>query len=155
VRAAAPRRTARQRTAPERTAPERSALSLRDQIAALEAELMDQWSSAWPRPMRPPPARVGGAPRLLSASELERVRDDLARRAGDLRKQLDACSRDEQDARRLKEELLLAPEEYAWVRVSNSDMGEPGCRHWHVQPRLGLLGRLLKWWRVRISSGCP
>jgi hypothetical protein len=136
-------------------APERTAPSLHEQIAALEDELMAQWNSAWPRPMTPPPARVTGAPRLLGASELERIRDDLALRVADLRAQLDCSSRQEQDARRLKEELLLAPEDYPWVRVSNSDMGEPGCRHWHVQPRAGLLGRLLKWWRVRISSGCP
>ena len=136
-------------------APQRTAPSLREQIVALEAELMAQWTSVWPRPMTPPPARMGGAPRLLTASELERIRDDLAVRVADLRAQLDGCSREEQDARRLKEELLLAPEAYPWVRVSNSDMGEPGCRHWHVQPRAGLLGRLLKWWRVRISSGCP
>ena len=132
-----------------------AAPGLLDQIGALEAELLGQWNSAWPRPMTPPPARVSGTARLLTASELERIRDDLALRVADLRGQLDRVSRDEQDARRLKEEMLLAPEDYAWVRVSNSDMGEPGCRHWHVQPRGGLLGRLLKWWRVRISSGCP
>jgi hypothetical protein len=137
-------------------APQRSvAPSLHEQIAALENELLAQWNSAWPRPMTPPPARVSGAARLLTPSELERIRDDLALRVAGLRKQLERVSRDEQDARRLKEEMLLAPEDYAWVRVSNSDMGEPGCRHWHVQPRVGLLGRLLKWWRVRISSGCP
>ena len=116
---------------------------------------MAQWNSAWPRLMTAPPARLGGTPRLLTPSEQERVRDDLARRVADLKTQLDRVSREEQDARRLKEEMLLAPESYPWVRVSNSDMGEPGCRHWHVQPRGGLLGRLLKWWRVRISSGCP
>jgi hypothetical protein len=136
-------------------APQHTAPSLHEQISALETELLEQWSSAWPRPMSPPPSRTGGKARLLTASELERVRDDLAVRVADLREQLDRRSKDEQDARRLKEELLLAPEDYPWVRVSNSDMGEPGCRHWHVQPRGGLLGRLLKWWRVRISSGCP
>jgi hypothetical protein len=150
MRVLAPQRTT-QPTAPQSTAP-----SLREQIAALEAELAAQWQSAWPRAgIVPPPARVSGSPRLLTLSEQERIRDDLALRVADLRRQLDRVSRQEQDARRLKEELLLAPEDYPWVRVSNSDMGEPGCRHWHVQPRFGLLGRLLKWWRVRISSGCP
>ena len=51
--------------------------------------------------------------------------------------------------------MLLEPEAFPYVRVSHEDIGEPGCRHWHVLPRGGLLGRLLKWWRVRISSGCP
>jgi hypothetical protein len=136
-------------------APRQTAPSLREQIASLEAELVEQWSSAWPRPLTPRPARVSGSPRLLTLSEQERIRDDLALRIAELRAQLERRSKEEQDARRLKEEMLLAPEAFAWVRVSNSDMGEPGCRHWHVQPSFGLLGRLLKWWRVRISSGCP
>jgi len=144
------------RIAPERTEPRRAAPSLGEQIAALEAELAAQWTSAWPRTdVAPPAAGVGGAPRLLSASEQERIRDDLARRVASLRAQLDQRSRPEQDARRLREEMLLEPEVFPYVRVRNSDMGEPGCRQWHVLPRGGLLGRLLKWWRVRISSGCP
>jgi hypothetical protein len=133
-----------------------TAPSLTEQIAALESELMAQWASAWPRTgLTPPPARVGGAPRLLSASELERVRDDLALRVADLRAQLERRSKEEELSRRLVEEMLLEPEAFAYVRVSHADIGEPGCRHWHVLPRGGLLGRLLKWWRVRISSGCP
>ena len=35
------------------------------------------------------------------------------------------------------------------------DIGEPGCRDWHVRPRFGLLGMLAGWWRVVVSSGCP
>jgi hypothetical protein len=130
--------------------------SLGEQIATLEAELAAQWTSVWPRTdVTPPAARTGGAPRLLTASEQERVRDDLALRVADLRAQLEQRSRREECARRLKEEMLLDPEAFPYVRVSHSDMGEPGCRQWHALPRGGLLGRLLKWWRVRISSGCP
>ncbi len=133
-----------------------TAPSLTEQIAALESELMAQWASVWPRTgMAPPPARVSGAPRLLSTSELERVRDDLAVRVADLRAQLERRSQEEERSRRLVEEMLLEPEAFPYVRVSHADIGEPGCRHWHVMPRGGLLGRLLKWWRVRISSGCP
>ena len=51
--------------------------------------------------------------------------------------------------------MLLEPERHKWRRVSAEDIGEPGCRHWHVVPRYGLLGRLAGWWRVKISSGCP
>jgi hypothetical protein len=39
--------------------------------------------------------------------------------------------------------------------VSTEDIGEPGCRHWHVRPRAGVLGMLMRWWRVVVSSGCP
>ena len=53
------------------------------------------------------------------------------------------------------EEMLLDPEAHKWVRVSNANIGEPGCKHWHVRPRWGILGMFLNWWRVRISSGCP
>ena len=51
--------------------------------------------------------------------------------------------------------MLLDPEGHRWVHVSNEDIGEPGCTHWHVRPRYGLLGMLMRWWRVVISSGCP
>ena len=57
--------------------------------------------------------------------------------------------------RRRIEEMLLEPEKHKFVRVSNEDIGEAGCKHWHVTPRWGLLGMLMNWWRVRISSGCP
>jgi len=51
--------------------------------------------------------------------------------------------------------MIAEPDRYKWVRVSNRDIGEPGCKFWHSRPRLGLIGMLLGWWRVRISSGCP
>jgi hypothetical protein len=51
--------------------------------------------------------------------------------------------------------MLLEPERHKWIRVANEDIGEPGCKHWHVQPRWGVLGMFMNWWRVRISSGCP
>ena len=50
---------------------------------------------------------------------------------------------------------MLEPEKHKWVRVGNEDIGERGCKHWHVRPRWGILGMMLNWWRVRISSGCP
>ena len=53
------------------------------------------------------------------------------------------------------EKMLLDPESHRWVHVSNEDIGEPGCTHWHVRPRFGLLGMLMRWWRVVVSSGCP
>lgn len=51
--------------------------------------------------------------------------------------------------------MLADPAELKWVRISRADLGETGCGHWHSRPRFGLLGMLMGWWRVRISSGCP
>ena len=61
----------------------------------------------------------------------------------------------EEQNRRLIEEMLLEPEAHHWEHVSSEDIGESGCRHWHVRPRWGILGMFLNWWRVVISSGCP
>jgi hypothetical protein len=51
--------------------------------------------------------------------------------------------------------MRLEPGRYRWVRVHAADLGEPGCQSWQVRPRLGLLGMLMGWWRVKHSSGCP
>jgi hypothetical protein len=51
--------------------------------------------------------------------------------------------------------MRLAPERHRWAVVTSADLGEPGCRVWQVRPRLGLIGMLMGWWRVKISSGCP
>ena len=51
--------------------------------------------------------------------------------------------------------MLAAPADFKWVQVSRADLGEPGCGHWHSRPRLGPLGMLMGWWRVKVSSGCP
>ena len=96
-----------------------------------------------------------GGPRILNLGELERVRDELAERLEQNRHELSDRALEEEQNRRLIEEMLLEPEKHRWVRVGNCDIGEPGCKHWHVLPRHGLLGMLMGWWRVRISSGCP
>jgi hypothetical protein len=41
------------------------------------------------------------------------------------------------------------------VRVTQAQVGEPGCGFWEVRPRLGLIGMLMGWWCVKVSSGCP
>ena len=96
-----------------------------------------------------------GGPRLLSLGELEELRDELADRVSDSRRALSDRTWVEEQNRRLIEQMLLAPERYKWVRVSHEDIGEPGCRHWHVRPRWSFIGMLMGWWRVVISSGCP
>jgi hypothetical protein len=129
---------------------------LREQVAKLEAELGALFCSTYPRTgfEWTVPARASG-PRLLSLRELEEVRDDLAARLQHNRRLLGDRTYVEELHRRRIEEMMLAPEEHKWVRVRNEDIGERGCKQWHVLPRFGLLGMLMNWWRVRISSGCP
>jgi hypothetical protein len=150
---------ARLRTPTPRTRPdERGARrTLREQIARLEDELSGLFCSAWPRKdvLIPPAREASTGPRMLSLPELEERRDQLAARVSEGRHALAERTRQEEESRRLIEEMMLDPERHPWVRVSHEDIGEPGCRHWHVRPRLGVLGMLLRWWRVRISSGCP
>lgn len=125
------------------------------QVARLEDELRQLFDSAWPRTGFDfaVPGRAG--PRLLTLGELEELRDDLAGRVASTRRSLAERAEAEQASRELIEAMLREPTRYKWVRVSNADLGEPGCRHWHVRPRLGPIGVLMNWWRVVISSGCP
>ena len=129
--------------------------SLLDQIARLEADLAQLFCSAYPRTGFDWGVRSRGGPRVLSLGELERVRDELAERLEDNRRTLSERTWVEEQKRCLIEEMLLDPEEHRWERISNAEIGEPGCKHWHVRPRYGLLGMLMGWWRVKISSGCP
>jgi hypothetical protein len=128
---------------------------LRRQIAAMEAELGELFASAFPRTGIEFTVPGAGGPRVLSVDELERVRDSLATRLADVKGRLDDAGYVEQLNRRLIERMTDVPGEYKWVRVSNEDIGEPGCRHWHSRPRYGLIGMLRGWWRVKVSSGCP
>ena len=50
---------------------------------------------------------------------------------------------------------MLDPAGNRFARVSRQDLGEPGCGVWQVRPRLGLIGMLMGWWEVKLSSGCP
>jgi hypothetical protein len=102
--------------------------SLREQIAHLEAQLP------------PGPGRRSGSARLLSADELERVRDDLVRRTQERRF---TGGEEQERKRRLREEMLLDPAAHFGRSVSNAEVGEPGCTRW------------TSWFRLRISGGCP
>jgi hypothetical protein len=83
------------------------------------------------------------------------VRDALAARLADTRAEIARRAEIEEANRGLLERMIAAPEQHRWVIVSNEDIGEGGCRHWHSRPRWGLLGMLRGWWRIRLSSGCP
>jgi hypothetical protein len=129
--------------------------SLRDQIAKLERELAALFTSAYPRRGFEWRLSSRGGPRLLDVGELETVRDELAVRVEDTRRALQDCAYGEEVNRQRIEALIADPARFKWVRISNADIGEPGCKFWHSRPRLGLIGMLMGWWRVKISSGCP
>ncbi len=142
------------RTDPDERAARRTLLA---QVRRLEEESVGLFCSAWPRKgldlLPATPQRAG--PRLLTLGELEELRDELVEQLRRGRAALEERGRAEEGSRRLIEEMLLDPESHRWVHVSNEDIGEPGCTHWHVRPRYGLLGMLMRWWRVVVSSGCP
>jgi len=129
--------------------------TLRDQIARLEAEIAGVVASAYPRLKPPEPVLGFAGPRILDLGELERTRDELAAQLHRLRERTGEQAERQAAKRLLVERMLLDPARYKWVRVSGEDVGEHACRHWHVRPRLGLIGMLAGWWHVRISSGCP
>ena len=129
--------------------------SLREQIARLERELSALFTAVHPREGFEWKVGTRGGPRLLGIGELEALRDDLAARLEDARGTMsDRTTVERKNVERI-EEMVAAPERFKWVRISNEDIGEPGCKHWHSRPRLGLIGMLMGWWRVKISSGCP
>jgi hypothetical protein len=128
---------------------------LRRQIARLERKLGELFASAFPR--QGIEWRVGavGGPRVLGVAELERVRDALVVRLREAESELARRGELEEATRGLLERMIAEPERHRWVQISREDLGEPGCGHYHSRPRWGVLGILLNWWRVKISSGCP
>ena len=130
--------------------------SLRPQIAKLERELAAAFVGAFPRQgIDFGTVHAPGGPRMLSLGELERVRDDLAERLLEVRRQLHELAEEEQRKRELLERMLLEPGRYKWVRITARDLGRGDCGAYHVRPRLGIVGMLMGWWQVKVSSGCP
>jgi hypothetical protein len=143
--------------------------SLRGQIARLERELVEQRCSKWPRampdlavrsrdpaPVSPEPAPAGrGEAHLLGIGELEGLRDNLVATLAAERRVLAERTCAEEESRLLREELLLDPVAYAGARVRNADVGDGGCGAVRSVPVGGVLGMLMGWWRVVVSSGCP
>jgi hypothetical protein len=125
--------------------------SLREQLARLEREL-----SALERPPAAPSttARPGRA-RLMSIGELEGARDTLTARLAHARA-LQAERGVAQEVARVRlERMLLEPGRHRFERVPASALGQGGCGVYAVRPRLGLIGMLMGWWQVKLSSGCP
>jgi hypothetical protein len=129
---------------------------LRRQIGRLEHRLAQLVAEAFPRIALdvgvPAPTRE---PRLIGLAELEVVRDALADRVAAARVALREREALETRNRELLASMLAEPSEHKWLWISRADVGEPGCGGWHSRPRLGVLGMLMGWWQVKVSSGCP
>jgi hypothetical protein len=129
---------------------------LRRQVGRLERQLASLLAEGFGRvTVEHRVAAVGAAPRVLDLGELEQLRDELADRVAEARLTLREQDRVEHGNRELLRKMLATPADFKWVRVSRDDIGAPGCGHWHSRPRLGPIGMLMGWWRVKVSSGCP
>jgi hypothetical protein len=130
--------------------------ALRSQVAKLERELSGLVAYTFPHIS---PHDCGSesfsGPRLLTLAELERLRDRLALRVGEVRGQVAARAALERRSRALLERMRLEPGRYKFARVPVADLGDGHCGVWEVRPRLGLIGMLAGWWHVKLSSGCP
>lgn len=130
---------------------------LRTQIARLERGLGRLYGDAFPRQGISARPRFATAEpgRILGLEDLERVRDSMVDALSAGRARLEERRELEGAYRALIREMETNPAGHKWERVSNVDIGERGCRHWHSRPRWGILGALMGWWRVKVSSGCP
>jgi hypothetical protein len=129
--------------------------TLREQIARLERELADAFVTAFELGGLPQPAAVTSHARLLDLGELEVVRDELAERLREARTTIGKRADEIAEKRLVLERMLLRPADHKFVRISCRELGEPGCGVWQVRPRMGLIGMLMGWWQVKLSSGCP
>ena len=129
---------------------------LRAQIARLELRLAHVAAATYPRlDLSPVTPWLTGGPRVLELGDLERIRDALADRLETLRATALVQAEQHADARETLEGMLAEPQAYRGRRMTNTELGLPGCTTYEVVPRLGPLGRLASWWQVKISSGCP
>jgi hypothetical protein len=131
--------------------------ALRRQIARLEQELSALVAAGFPDIPAAATAARGAThePRLLSLAELERDRDALIGSLRAAQAATAARARRHQAGRELLAAMQLEPARYKFVRLRAVDVGERGCGVWAVRPRLGVIGMLAGWWRVKLSSGCP
>ena len=131
-------------------------VDLRRQIGRLERELAALRGEAFGRlAIECGVDAFAAAPRVLGLGELERLRDELADLVAAARAALAERAAAEAEQRELLRAMIASPADFKWVRISRADLGEPGCGHWHSRPRLGPIGMLMGWWRVKVSSGCP
>lgn len=129
--------------------------SMREQIARLERQLAEALVTAFPHD--PVDVSVPGhdGPRVLGLGALESQRDALQLRLRDARAAIEARGAQVEQNRILLERMLLEPRRHKYATLRAVDVGERGCGAYHVRPRLGIIGMLMGWWHVKLSSGCP
>jgi hypothetical protein len=131
-------------------------IELRRQIGHLERELARLFAESFGRvEIDHRIEALATEPRVLGLGELERLRDELADRVATAELTLRDRARLETDNRELLRKMIAAPADFKWVKITRHEIGAPGCGAWHSRPRLGPIGMLMGWWRVKVSSGCP
>jgi len=131
-------------------------VELRRQVGRLERELAGLLAEGFGRvTVDYRVAAVAAAPRVLDLGELEQLRDELAERVADARVTLREQAEVETQNRELLRQMIASPADFKWAIVTRDDLGLPSCGAWHSRPRLGPIGMLMGWWRVKVSSGCP
>jgi hypothetical protein len=126
---------------------------LRRQIGRLEAVLACHTRDLPPEGAATPHGVA--APRVLGVEDLEQIRDALIARLSEVQRTAGKRARREARARARRKGMLHEPERHRWEAVSAAEAGQEGCLDYRVEPRLGLLGMAMNWWRVRVSGGCP
>jgi len=125
---------------------------LRRQIARLEAELAAYPDARSGRETHPALRPKGHLPTF---AELSTTRDELMGRLSDARAKAERKGVRQERAHGRREQIIGDPEQHRWTRVGNEECGDPGCGETRAVPRFGPIGRVMNWWRVKVSSGCP
>jgi hypothetical protein len=123
--------------------------SLYEQIGRLERELAQTLATTYP-PIAQPAGQSHHGPRLLGLEELELTRDALAHAVFDVRQRAREQATRQQHARARLADMWAHPDRHKGERITALELGLPGCTAYAVKPRL-----CSRWWRVKVSSGCP
>jgi len=128
--------------------------SLLLQVAGLERVLCRHQSELFPDEIHLTPL-PGGSARLQDLQRLELLRDALVGAVAEAKAALSEREQRRESARQRLEALINDPRSNRRVRITQRELGVGGCGVWSAVPRLGPMGRLMGWWRVKLSSGCP
>jgi hypothetical protein len=128
---------------------------LRTQIARLERQLSDALVTAFPSTTVDVQIPGRSGPRILDLGDLEDQRDALQAKLREVRAVLHERGARVEANRVLLEKMLLEPKRFKFARLHRSEVDMGGCGAYQVRPRLGIIGMLMGWWHVKLSSGCP
>jgi DNA-binding transcriptional regulator YhcF (GntR family) len=126
---------------------------LRRQIGRLERQLASYPEASANAKATHPLLRPKG--HVAGVGELEAIRDELMSRLKQARDEAEGRGQRQSRARGRRERVIGDPEAHRWQRVTNDDVGDPGCAEIRSVPRFGPIGAVAGWWRVKLSSGCP